>query len=421
MKGSKLLKNEYVFSILSRFASVALSLLQSVLVARYLGKALQGVSAYITSITNVGAIVITFGMHQAYPYFRKKLGKDAIFRDYMSLITALYALFLAMACALAFALPVSAEVKAAIILIPFFGYSKIVAYVCLVEMPNVRNLWWTLAGVAEVIFVALLWIFLERGFGSVVAILLFIEAFKGVVYTVLLRPRIRLHRGLWPLAVELGKYGFFPMLALLMTTLNYKIDVLMLRQYSYITDGMIGVYSIGIQMAERIIMIPDTLKGVLVSRLAKGSDEHEVANVCRIAFWSSCLMCLAFLALGRFVIGLLYGAEYSGAYEALLISSFGTIAISYFKLIAQYNIVNKKQILNVAMLSVAIVTDVVFNLLFIPLWGINGAAFATGLGNLVCGLVFVIWFVRKMNIPAGEMIVPQKKDIDAVKRLLRRR
>ena len=51
MKGSKLLKNEYVFSILSRFASVALSLLQSVLVARYLGKALQGVSAYITSIT----------------------------------------------------------------------------------------------------------------------------------------------------------------------------------------------------------------------------------------------------------------------------------------------------------------------------------------------------------------------------------
>ena len=86
MKGNRLLKNEYVFSILSRFASVALSLLQSVLVARYLGKVLQGVSAYITSITNVGAIVITFGMHQAYPYFRKKLGRDAIFHDYMSLI-----------------------------------------------------------------------------------------------------------------------------------------------------------------------------------------------------------------------------------------------------------------------------------------------------------------------------------------------
>ena len=354
------------------------------------------------------AVIILAAFIFSQVYFRKKLGRDAIFHDYMSLIVGLYALFLALGCALAFSLPVSAEVRAAIILIPFFGYSKIVAYVCLVEMPNVRNLWWTLAGVAEVIFVALLWHFVERGLGSVIAILLFIEAFRGVAYTILLRPRIRLHRGLLPMAAELGKYGFFPMLALLMTTLNYKIDVLMLRQYSYITDGMIGVYSIGIQMAERIIMIPDTLKGVLVSRLAKGSDEHEVANVCRIAFWSSCLMCLAFLALGRFVIG-------------LLISSFGTIAISYFKLIAQYNIVNKRQILNVAMLSAAIVTDVVFNLLFIPLWGINGAAFATGLGNLVCGLVFVIWFVRRTHIPAGEMIVPQKKDIDAVKRLLKRR
>ncbi len=421
MKGSKLLKNEYVFSVLSRFASVALSLLQSVLVARYLGKALQGVSSYISTVTNVGAIVITFGMHQAYPYFRKTRGKEAVYDDYMSLIIPLYIGYFVLACVLSTLLPVTRDTKAAIVLIPIFAYSRNMAYICLVEKPNVRNFWVTVSVLAEVCFVALLWIFTRRDFRWAVAILLFVEAFKAVVFTVLLRPRVRLHKGLWPLAIELGKYGFFPMLALLMTTLNYRIDVLMLRQYSYITDGMIGVYHIGIQIAERIILIPDTLKGVLVSKLTKGSDEHEVAMVCRISFWSSCLMCLVFMAIGRFAIELLYGAEYSGAYTAMLISAFGTIAISYFKLIAQYNIVNKRQILNVAMLSAAILTDVVFNLLFIPLWGINGAALATGLGNLVCGLVFVIWFVRKTKIRAGEMIMPQKRDIEGIKRLLKRR
>ena len=85
----KLIKNEYVFSIISRVFSVLISLVQSVIVARYLGASLQGVNSYITSITNIGAIVITFGMHQAYPYFRKKYGKEAVFNEYMSLIMLL--------------------------------------------------------------------------------------------------------------------------------------------------------------------------------------------------------------------------------------------------------------------------------------------------------------------------------------------
>lgn len=414
----KLLKNEYVFSVFSRFVSVFLSLLQSVLVARYLGAELQGVSSYITSIVNIGAIVITFGMHQAYPYFRKNYGKDKIYNDYMSLVVFLYAIFILIAFGLYISPFCTLELRTAILLIPIFGYAKIVAYICLIETPNIRNLWWTISGIAEIFLIIILWVFTKRGYFWLLLILLFAELLKGIVYTIILKPYIRFHKGLFKLAYELGKYGFFPMVALLMTTLNYKIDVLMLKQYSFITNAMMGVYAIGIQMADRIIMIPDTLKGVLVSKLSKGSNEHDVADVCKISFWASSLMCIFFLILGKPVINLLYGSEYKEAYMALLISSFGTVAISYFKLIAQYNIVNKKQLLNVFMLSVAIVTDVVFNLLFIPLWGVNGAALATGIGNFVCGIVFVIWFSKKSGIPVSEMVIPQKRDIDMIKRYL---
>ena len=75
--------------------------------------------------------------------------------------------------------------------------------------------------------------------------------------------------------------------------------------------------------------------------------------------------------------------------------------------------------MNVIMLSVAIVTDVVFNLLLIPVWGINGAAFATGLGNFVCGLTFLIWFSAKFRIRITEMIIPQKKDMDYIRNLFK--
>ena len=156
-KVKKLIKNEYVFSIFSRFVSVAISLIQSILVARFLGSALQGTSSYITSITNIGAIVITFGMHQAYPYFRKKYGKEKIFNDYMTLIIVLFTFFLLIAGVIFFLPFDNLELKVAIFLIPIFGYSKIVAYVSLIEFPNKRNLWWTIAGITEVLFVFVLW------------------------------------------------------------------------------------------------------------------------------------------------------------------------------------------------------------------------------------------------------------------------
>ena len=76
-----LIKNEYLFSIFAKLITMFISLLQSILVARYLGTFYQGEMAYITSISSIGAIVITFGFHQAYPYFRKEYGKDKIYHS----------------------------------------------------------------------------------------------------------------------------------------------------------------------------------------------------------------------------------------------------------------------------------------------------------------------------------------------------
>ena len=407
----KVFKNEYIFSILIKFITFALGIIQSVLIARYLGAELKGVNAYISSIASVGSIVITFGMHEAYPYFRKKFGKEAIYQDFVSLIMYLYAVLLLGAILLAVFLPVSLELRAVFVLIPLLGYSRIVGYVTLIETPNIRNAWWMVISIIDIVYVALLWIFVERNIYWGISLLLFADVLKCVVYTILLHTRPRFSSKIPKLFTELLKYGFFPMLALLMTTLNYRIDVLMLRQYDTITDAMIGVYSLGISLSDKIVLIPDTLKGVLVSKLAKGAETEEVAKVCRLGLWASVVLCLLIFALGKPVIWLMYGAEYEGAYSVILITAVGILAVIFFKLIAQYNIVNKKQYLNVILLSIAIVVDVVLNLIFIPLWGIQGAAFATSAGNVVCGIVFILYFSRVSGIPVSKIVLLQKSDL----------
>ena len=93
------------------------------------------------------------------------------------------------------------------------------------------------------------------------------------------------------------------------------------------------------------------------------------------------------------------------------------LAVVFFKIISQYNMINKRQILNLIMLSIAVVVDVILNLVFIPIWGIHGAAFATSIGNIVCGVAFIIYFSRRSKIPVSKMIFIQRSDIQYVKSL----
>lgn len=417
-KLKKILKNEYIFSILAKFLTIAIGLAQSVLLARYLGSELKGVHTYISSITSIGSIVITFGMHQAYPYLRKKYGKEAIYQDYFNLIYILYTIYMVIAVLIALFVFDSFELRAATILIPLLGYSNVMSYACLIETPNKRNTIWTVICFLEILFIGALMLCTERNLAWMLSILLFVDVLRSVVYTAALRVSIRFHKGLFSMWKELMKIGFFPMLALLMTTLNYKIDVLMMQYSSCVTAAQIGVYSIGIGVADKIVLIPDTLKGILASKLSKGAKDFEVARVSRLCFWASLAMCALFILVGKWGVRILYGLEYDGSYAVMAISAAGAVLIGYFKLIAQYNIINQKQVVNVIMLSISIVINVVLNLIFVPMYGINGAALSTCIAHLVCGAVFVVYFSRKTGIKAKEMILLQTEDMKMFKKTI---
>lgn len=417
---NRLIKNEYIYSIITRFFVIFISLIQSIIIARYFGAALKGTSAYISSIASIGSIIITFGMHQAYPYFRKKYENNKILENYINLTYFLYLAYFCCAIALGVFVIKSIELKAVTIMIPIFGYSTVVGYVCLIEKPNIRNRWWTIIAIFECLLTIILWVTTTGSLFWVIFILIFADAIKALIYSIELGVKPKLPKGLMPLLKEVFAYGFFPMVALLLTMLNYRIDILMLKQFSFITSAQIGVYSIGISFAEKIVLIPDTLGGILASKLAKGADQMEVVRISRICFWASFGMCIVFLLLGGWAIPFIYGKEYAGAFSVVVYSAIGSLSIGYFKLISQYNIINRKQIRNVLMLSVAIIVDIVGNLIFVPIWGINGAAFATGLGNFVCGVVFAVWFTKHVNVQPSLMIIPQKSDFLLIKSYLRK-
>lgn len=417
----KMIQNEYLFTIMNKVVTLCIGVIQSALVARFLGAELLGTSAYISSIVSIGSIIVTFGMHQAYPYYRKKYGREYLTNRYVSLLTAYFLVVFVVGFLLAFFVLRDIAISVACVLIPVLGYSNVIQYVCLIETPNKKATIFTFACVLNLVYTAVLWLFFEGFFATMVSLLVIKDVVCVAINMYILQPKLVLDKQTWELFPKLCKFGFFPMLALLMTMLNYRIDVLMLREYEVVSVSMIGVYSIGISLSEKIALFPDTLMGILASKLSKGADEGEVAKVCRISFLISAILCVGIVALGQVVLDILYGAEYATAYPVICITAVGCLFVGYYKLIAQYNIIQAKQIRNVCLLAISIITNVICNLAFIPRYGINGAAIGSCVGHMLCGLLMVGWFSVKRKIALPKLFVVQKEDVAYLKRVFTRR
>ena len=97
----KVIKNEYVFSVISKVCTMLVGMTYSIIFARFVGAELKGTLAYIQSIVATGSIILSLGIHHAYPFFRKNaVNIDEYKKKYVStssflfFIYGLFALFL---------------------------------------------------------------------------------------------------------------------------------------------------------------------------------------------------------------------------------------------------------------------------------------------------------------------------------------
>lgn len=406
------LKNPYIFSILSKVVVVLVGLLFTMAQARYLGAEIKGQISYVTSITSITSIVLGFGMHQAYPYY-KKISDEDILQMFLKLAMIQFAFYTLISVIIAL---IFSDIKliAIIIVTPIMVYNKTVSYITMIEIPNKKNTVEMIINIAELIFVVALWIILPASFLVGLIIIVFKDIVMALIYSVQWRKRVFGNKSsLKGWLVRLIKFGAFPMLALLMTTLNYRVDVIMLE--GKVVDAQIGVYSIGVMLAERIWLIPDAMKEVMVSKVAKGKGIQEVAFVIRICNTVCLIVALCLVCLGYPFIRLFFGKEYSSSYQITLILLIGVFFMIYYKMIASYNIVIGKQIVNFIFLGISVVGNIISNYLLIPKYGIYGAGIASVVSYGICSVLFLTHFIKTAKIPFYNMILAKPSDIKSLK------
>lgn len=409
----KQIRNPYIFSLLSKFVMVFTAFLFTVIQARYLGSELKGQIAVVSSITGITSIVFEFGIHQAFPYYKKKTEGDIV-PIFMRISLLLLLVSVAISCGAIFWLSLEPKYIAVMIINPLLVYTRIVSYITLVEMPNKKNAIEMLIGFIELLIVIGLWLFFPASFAIGVFVIAFKDLIMAIIFTYFWRKKLfHVDASLKEWIVKIVKFGFFPMLSLLMTTLNYRLDVIMLE--GKVTDAAIGVYSVGVALAERVWMIPDALKGVLVSNIAKGKDAKEVAYVIRICNTACLFLILLLVLLGEPFIRLMYGEEYNGAYQVTLILLIGALFMVYYKMIAAYNIVLGKQRVSFVFLLISVISNIIFNYLLIPVMGIYGAGIASIISYSLCSIMFIVYYIRTTHISFKDMLLVTPSDVRMLK------
>lgn len=415
----RIVSNPYTFSVISKGFGVFVGLLFTIFQSRYLGAEIKGQVATVNSIVSITSIVFGLGIYQAYPYFKRNSKVDImpIFLKISLLLLMVYSVISAFTI---FVFELSAKYIAVIILTPLLTYDSLVSYITLIEVPNKRSATDIAVVFSELVLLIILWIVAPPSFIIGVIVITIKDIVKAILFTGWWRKRIFVQsESIWKWIPKLIRFGFFPMLSLLMTTLNYRVDILMLN--GKVADAEIGIYSVGVLLAERIWMLPDAMNGVMVSNITKGKDAREAAYVIRICNTVCLFIILGIIVLGKPFINIVFGDEYTGAYQVTVILLAGVFSMIYYKLIVAYNVAMGKQAVSFMLLSIGVISNVIANIVLIPAMGIYGAGIASVISYASCSLMFIVYFCRTTNISFTNMLFINKSDYDKLKlRIMRK-
>ena len=414
----RLTQNDYVFTVIARLLSFALGMVYSVLYSRYLHSELRGDVAVILNYSSFAMLILCFGINQGYPFFRKEKPQMA-YKEYIDMIAAFFLLYCGVACIFVLLYQGDPAWRYTAVMIPLLFAVKELNYAVMIEKPYIRNVAAISLSVFDILLILIFYCFTEANFALAMVLIIV----KEVIYTgvAVFQSGIRLSqiRPSFRNARKYILYGVLPMITVIMMDVNYRIDVLMLDSF-HVLKADIGVYTLAVSLAEKVWLIPDAMKDMLVSKLAKGSSEEEVCRVTRISVALVIVLCLMLIAVGYPAIMLLYGLEYEKAYEVILHLLIGIVGMVFYKTVYSYNVTRGERTVNLVFLGIAALSNVLANWLLIPVCGVVGAAIASSISYFICGIVFLVYFCRKTHSGLSKMTILRREDFDTLKNLVRR-
>ncbi len=216
------------------------------------------------------------------------------------------------------------------------------------------------------------------------------------------------------------QFGLGLHLGLVMVFLQLRADVFLLERFSGL--AAVGIYTLAVMLAESIWMVTDAVAVASLPHQVEASilDAGRLTlRACRFNILLA-LLGAAGLALASYpIVRIAYGVPFLPAIPALLALLPGVVCYSAQRVCGAYLLRLNYPFRMSTILGSAVIVNLGLNLLWIPRWGIVGAALASTVSYALSATLFVAWAVRVSGLGLRAVVTWPPEDIQAIRRALR--
>lgn len=211
-------------------------------------------------------------------------------------------------------------------------------------------------------------------------------------------------------------------ISVLVNFFNYRLTIWLVNYYEG-TENL-GYFSLALNFAQMMLMVTMAINTVLFPHFASKEDLKSAVNDFSFALKINIgLMLGATLVLvlfSGFLIPVFYGEVFNPSVDAVKILAIGTFFCSQAQVFGHFLGARNMNWVNTIIYSVALVCMGVLGVLFTPLYGIEGAALASGISYFFMFTIFCIFVRIKFNIRLLSLFIITKDEIERAKGILSR-
>lgn len=208
--------------------------------------------------------------------------------------------------------------------------------------------------------------------------------------------------------------GIVYALSLLVSMLNYKIDVILLEKLS--TNYQLGIYTKGTSLVQYLWQIPTLFSTIIFARSAVSKNDNsfsvKVCQLLRISLVVISIVSLILIFLSKYVILLLFGEKFLDSVIVMQILLPGVVLLTVFKVMNMDLAGKGKPWISMQSMIIPLIFNVIFNIYFIPKYGSVGAALSSLITYSMASFFFLHFYSRETNIKVREILNFRKSDFE---------
>lgn len=171
------------------------------------------------------------------------------------------------------------------------------------------------------------------------------------------------------------------LLASFFVSLYVRIDQVMLRYLA--TDKDLGIYTAAVKLSEPFYVVATLLLSSLFPAIVNGLQisyeeySKRIQKLYNLLLWIAIICSIIITLFSSLIIDAIYGIDYISSKSVLIIYFWASPFVFLGVVAGNAMMIEKKQKYSIIMTCLGAITNVVLNFILIPLYGVNGAAFAT--------------------------------------------